>query len=376
MARYGRDFGRWDEEGMGGGGYYGGGDRLGNHWRGGQGGYGRDYGGMSSDAQGYPGWNEGYRGGESSFGTGGGRYDNEYGTGSRRGEGIDWSHGGRLTRGQGGDLYSGSSYGYSTGGGYGRGGSGYDYEPGTGSDWGARDTGYDRGSRMGGGMGRGGGSQQQDDTHRLRAVDIMTENPECVTPDSTLADAAVKMRDLNVGIIPVIDSEQGRRLRGVVTDRDIAIRAVAEGLDARSTRVSDVMTTEVESCNKNDTVGDVLRVMEREQVRRVPITDREGRLVGIVAQADVVRDVDSERGEHRVKDAIEHISEPSRGGGMRGSQSRSTLGRPGGTSGGMTARGGSTSGSVDGSTRRTGSEGGSGGEFGSTGNLDEGGGNL
>jgi CBS domain-containing protein len=293
---------------MSGGGFYGGSDRTGSHWRGGE------YGGMGSDAQDYSGWSGGYRGGQSGFGSGGGSYDNDFGGGWRGGEGVNWSHGGRLNRGQGGDFYSGGGYGYSTGGGYqggyGRGGgSGSDYETGMGSDWGARDTGY------GGGMGRGGGSGQ-DETRRLRAVDIMTENPECVTPDSTLADAAVKMRDLNVGIIPVVDSEQGRRLKGVVTDRDLAIRAVAEGMDARSTRVQEVMTTEVESCNKNDTVGDILRVMEREQVRRVPITDREGRLVGIVAQADVVRDIDDERGEHRVNDAIEHISEPSRGGGM------------------------------------------------------------
>ena len=321
MARYGRDFDRdrWgmqgDEGGGGGTGFYGGGDRFGNHWRGQGGGYGGDYGGMGSDSQGYSGWSGGYRGGQSGFGTGGGSYDNDYGTGGwRGGEGINWSHGGRLSRGQGGDYYSGGGYGYETGGygglrDYGSTGGSGGYESGTGmgSDWGARDTGY------GGGTGRGGGSQQ-DETRRMRAVDIMTESPECVTPDSTLADAAMKMRDLDVGIIPVVDSEQGRRLKGVVTDRDLAIRAVAEGMDARSTRVSEVMTTEVQSCNKNDTVGDILRVMEREQVRRVPITDREGRLVGIVAQADVVRDLDSERGEHRVNDAIEHISEPTRGG--------------------------------------------------------------
>ena len=324
MARYGRDFGRdrWGmqgNEGMGGGGFYGGGDRMGNHWRGAEGGYGGEYGGMGSDAQDYSGWGGGYRGGQSGFGSGGGSYDNDFGTGGwRGGEGVDWSRGGRTARGPGGEYYSGSSYGYSTGGGhggYGRSGGGSpggnwgsDYETGMGSDWGARDTGRS------GGTGRGGGAGQ-DDTRRLRAADIMTENPECVTPDSSLADAAMKMRDLNVGIIPVVDGEQTRRLRGVVTDRDLAIRAVAEGMDARSTRVQEVMTTEVESCNKNDTVSDILRVMEREQVRRVPITDREGRLVGIVAQADVVRDIDSERGEHLVKDAIEHISEPSRGGG-------------------------------------------------------------
>jgi CBS domain-containing protein len=373
MARYGRDFerDRWGmqgDEGSGGTGFYGGGDRFGNHWRGGQGGgqggYGADYGGMGSDAQGYP----GYRGGQSGFGGGGGSYDNDFGGGWRGGEGVNWSHGGRLNRGQGGDYYSSGGYGYETGGyggmrdygtgggyNYGGGSSGgaSDYETGMGGDRGARDTGY--------GTGRGGGSQQQDETRRMRAVDIMTENPECVTPESSLADAAMKMRDLNVGIIPVIDSEQGRRLKGVVTDRDITIRAVAEGMDARSTKVQAVMTTEVESCNKNDTVGDILRVMEREQVRRVPITDREGRLVGIVAQADVVRDLDSERGEHRVNDTIEHISEPTRGGGMgRGSQSRS-FGRSGGGMQGRPSGGygtGGTGGGMSAGTRRTGAEGG------------------
>jgi CBS domain-containing protein len=382
MARYGRDFDR-------------GGDQYGGHWRGGRetGGRGSqwgggEYGGLGSDAQNYGGWSGGYRGGESGFGSGGGSYDVEYGSGWAGNRGS-WGTGG-LSRGYGGDYYSGSGFGYETGGGYspGRGhdysggysgggshggGGGYDYnrgggsgrdfetDGGMGSDWGARDTGLSGGPGRGTGGGWGGG--QQDETRRMRASDIMTDNPECVTPESSLADAAAKMRDLNVGIIPVVDSEQTRRLKGVVTDRDIAIRAVAEGLDARSTKVSEVMTTEVESCNKNDTVGDILRVMEREQVRRVPITDREGRLVGIVAQADVVRDVDSERGEHRVNDAIEHISEPTRGGrgGMRGSQSRGgwTGGSGSRSGGGMVGSGnrGGLSAGGRGTTQRSGAEG-------------------
>ena len=83
----------------------------------------------------------------------------------------------------------------------------------------------------------------------------------------------------------------------------------------------DAMTTEVETCNKNDSLQDVMRVMEREQVRRVPITDREGRLVGIVAQADVATDLDSEAGSRRVANTLERISEPGQPrGGMRASQ--------------------------------------------------------
>jgi CBS domain-containing protein len=179
------------------------------------------------------------------------------------------------------------------------------------------------------GSGRGGG----DELRRLRAADLMTENPECVTPDVSLADAARKMRDLDVGIIPVVESDGNRRLRGVITDRDIAIRAVADGRDANSTRVSEVMTTNVETCNKNDPVQNVLRLMEREQVRRVPITDREGRLVGIIAQADVATGLDEDRSEHRIADTLERISEPGQGEGRSRGQAR----------GGMTASRGRTS---------------------------------
>ncbi|HSU16869.1 CBS domain-containing protein, partial [Longimicrobium sp.] len=364
MARYGRDFDRdgWGmqgNEGTGGGsGFYGGSDQFGAHWRGGQDRGGRgggqfggsQYGGMGADAQEQDDFGGAWHRGRSGFGTGGGSYDRDYGSGWAGNPG-GWRSGG-LTRGYGGDYLSGASYGYETGGGYspGRGndygytgggygaGGGYDYTRGGGSgsdfetgggmgnDWGARDTGMGGGLSRGGAAGGSWGGQQQDETRRMRASEIMTDNPECVTPESSLADAAAKMRDLNVGIIPVVDSEQNRRLRGVVTDRDITIRAVAEGMDARSTKVSEVMTTEVEACNKNDTVADILRVMEREQVRRVPITDREGRLVGIVAQADVVRDVDSERGEHRVNDAIERITEPAGRGGFRASQGRGSFG--------------------------------------------------
>ncbi|CAN5793657.1 hypothetical protein BH20GEM3_BH20GEM3_08510 [soil metagenome] len=171
-----------------------------------------------------------------------------------------------------------------------------------------------------GGRGRGG------DLGRLRAVDIMTENPETVTADATLAEAARKMRDLNVGIIPVVESEQSRRLRGVITDRDIAVRAVAEGLDVNSSTVQECMTPQVESCNKNDSVRQVMQLMQREQVRRVPITDREGRLVGIIAQADIATDLEGHEGAHMVADTVERISEsdsPLRGpGGGRGGRNR------------------------------------------------------
>ena len=148
---------------------------------------------------------------------------------------------------------------------------------------------------------------------RPRASQIMTENPHVVTPEVSIEDAAMKMRDLDVGIIPVVDSMESRRLTGVITDRDITIRAVARGMGADA-RVADCMTDGVRAVNKNDSIQDVMWVMRREQVRRVPVTDREGRLVGIIAQADLAVDYagDDRTRETEVGETIERISEPGR----------------------------------------------------------------
>jgi CBS domain-containing protein len=155
------------------------------------------------------------------------------------------------------------------------------------------------------------------------AGDLMTENPAAVTPDTPLSEAARTMRDLDVGILPVVDGAGSRRLLGVVTDRDITVRAVAEGRDGASL-VEQCMTRGVEPCHPDDRVRDVLHVMERERVRRVPVVDHSGALVGIIAQADLAVDfaAGEEHRELRVENAIERISEPARprrrGGGRRG----------------------------------------------------------
>lgn len=355
MARYGRDYGR--DRWSGGGGYgqggYSGGQQGGGMNRGR---YGGEYGGMGSDAN-YGGGSQAY-GGHSGFGTGGGAYDNDFNASSYGGYGYggytggqggygadsgfsgggygggenDWSRGRSGGYGYGGGSSSG---GYGGGGGYG--GAGYTGGGygGGGQNYGGYGGGWTGGLSNAGDMDRSGSNQGGEELRRMRAADVMTDNPECVTPETSLADAARKMRDLDVGIIPVVESETSKRLRGVLTDRDIAIRAVAEGKDANATRVMEVMTTQVETCNKNDSLRDVLAVMEREQVRRVPITDREGRLVGIIAQADVATEVDTPQGQRRFAETVGDISEPGnprgRGGwtgGGRGSQGRG--GREGG----------------------------------------------
>jgi len=178
-------------------------------------------------------------------------------------------------------------------------------------EWGAYDVGGNLGRGWRTGEPWGSGRSRADE---LLSRDLMTENPEAVTPDTTLSDVARRMRDLDVGIIPVVDDRDGNRLRGVITDRDIAVRAAAEGKDMMSTTVGDYMSRDVATVRESSTVRDVFTVMKRHRVRRVPVTDDAGRLVGIIAQADLAVDyarLDEER-ELEVGEVIERISEPAR----------------------------------------------------------------
>ena len=143
----------------------------------------------------------------------------------------------------------------------------------------------------------------------MKAREIMTANPRTVTPDMNLPEVARLMQSEDVGIVPVVDAGGSRQLVGVVTDRDIALRVVGEGRDPNSVRVSDVMSTNVRTCREDDSVDDVMDVMGKEQVRRIPIVDERGSLVGIVAQADVVLQASSDRKSERT---VEKISQPSR----------------------------------------------------------------
>ena len=142
----------------------------------------------------------------------------------------------------------------------------------------------------------------------MRIDEIMTRDPACVTPGTTVRDAAQLMQREDTGIVPVIEEGGDRKLVGVITDRDIAIRVVAENRSA-DTRVSEIMSgARVATARPNDSVDDVLGTMGREQVRRIPIVDERGALVGIVSQADVSRKA---KNEGKVEDTIERISQPS-----------------------------------------------------------------
>src|SRR3954471_21917979 len=110
----------------------------------------------------------------------------------------------------------------------------------------------------------------------MQVRDVMTKDPACVTPGATIREAAQLMQRENIGIVPVVEEKGSKRLLGVVTDRDIAIRVVAEGRDGGA-RVSEVMSSgQIKTCAPDDDVNDAMEVMANEQVRRVPIIDDRG----------------------------------------------------------------------------------------------------
>jgi CBS domain-containing protein len=139
----------------------------------------------------------------------------------------------------------------------------------------------------------------------MQIREIMTRDVEVVSADAAVKDAAAKMKQLDVGVIPVCD---GQKLTGVLTDRDIAIRLAAEGRSPSDTRVAQIMTKDLYYCFEDQDVEEAATVMEAGQIRRLPILDHERQLVGIVSLGDIsVRSDD----KHAAAEALEGISEPA-----------------------------------------------------------------
>jgi CBS domain-containing protein len=140
----------------------------------------------------------------------------------------------------------------------------------------------------------------------MQLKDIMTPNPECVRPDATLLEAARRMRDLDVGALPICGDND--RLAGVITDRDITVRAVAEGKDPKATPVREAMTEDVVYGFEDQDVADAVRVMEQKKIRRLLVLNRDKRLVGIVSLGDLA----TETGDRaKAGEVLQEVSEPS-----------------------------------------------------------------
>ena len=140
----------------------------------------------------------------------------------------------------------------------------------------------------------------------MKISEVMTRNPEVVRPDATVQEAARKMDALNVGALPVCD---GERLVGVVTDRDLAVRAVANGRDPNRTAVVEAMTPELVYALEEQGIDDAVELMREHEIRRLPIVDDRRRLVGIVALADLA----TRTAAAMATEALEGVSKPRLG---------------------------------------------------------------
>jgi CBS domain-containing protein len=139
----------------------------------------------------------------------------------------------------------------------------------------------------------------------MKVSHILTKNPEVISPEATICEAARMMRQFDIGMLPVCD---GQRLVGSVTDRDLVIRAVADGADAFKTKVREVMTPKIFYCFEEDDLETAAKIMEDQQIRRLPVLNKGKRLVGIISVGDLAI---RSRDEELVEEVMEHVCERS-----------------------------------------------------------------
>lgn len=141
----------------------------------------------------------------------------------------------------------------------------------------------------------------------MKARELMTRDPQCVTTNDSLERAASLMRDGDYGAVPVVSDGDSRELVGILTDRDIAVKHVAQGHDGSCTVECAMTTGELATASENDDVDRVMDTMRRHKVRRVPVTDDNRKVVGMIAQADLAIEA---RDDSEVERTVEAISEP------------------------------------------------------------------
>jgi CBS domain-containing protein len=141
----------------------------------------------------------------------------------------------------------------------------------------------------------------------MQIRDIMTQDVQTIDSGASAIEAAAKMRELDVGSLPVCD---GERLQGLLTDRDIAIRLVAAGLDASTTKVSEIMTPDAAYCFDDQTLDEAAVLMEAHQIRRLPILNRDKQLIGMLSLGDLAVRTAGTEDRELADEVLNEISEP------------------------------------------------------------------
>lgn len=142
-----------------------------------------------------------------------------------------------------------------------------------------------------------------------KASDLMSGDPVCITPTTSAQEAAKLMETHDVGSLPVVENEGTKRLRGIVTDRDLALRVLGRGKPG-NTPVSEVMSYELYCAKPDNSLDEVENIMAKHQVRRVPVIDEQSCLIGVIAQADLARERRTV-GDKDFAKVVEQISEPA-----------------------------------------------------------------
>ncbi len=140
----------------------------------------------------------------------------------------------------------------------------------------------------------------------MKVSEIMSSHVETCTPQHSLAAAAKLMEQCDCGAIPVVESQGSNKLVGIITDRDITIRAVAHGRDPATLHVLDCMSGDLSSVSPETDIEQCLNLMEQKQVRRMPVIDDQGRICGIIAQADIAEKADA----GKIAELVREVSEP------------------------------------------------------------------
>ena len=141
----------------------------------------------------------------------------------------------------------------------------------------------------------------------MNVSEVMTDSPQCCSPDTGLQEVAQMMVDCDCGCIPVVDGKDSKMPVGMITDRDITCRVVAQGRNPLDLTARDAMTSTVVSVTPETSLEECLNLMEESQVRRIAVVDKNGKICGIVAQADVARNAD----EQKTAEVVQQVSKAS-----------------------------------------------------------------
>jgi len=147
-------------------------------------------------------------------------------------------------------------------------------------------------------------AKEQGKSGSRQVRDVMTSDPECVNQGADLKEVARIMKERDTGVVPVVDA--GNKIIGLITDRDIVVRGLAEGKDLADCRVDELMTKQIRSVKEDTPIDDVLTLMQSAEIRRVPVVNGQNELIGIVSLGDIAVSTDK---DGKVGKAIEDISE-------------------------------------------------------------------